>query len=798
MNYVGFITVFVIAVGLTPSAAVGQAPSVPRAGVELRSHLDSLARQLDDPTADMGARERIAVEMASTLDRAAHSAPTPDARRAFWSEAADVLDQFSKKNVGHPEASAFQVQSSVYVWARARDRLRAARLNPTDTADREAALADLNSCVERLRPIYQVVGNGAETFAQNVRFRLAQALADVAEVGGRNDKAVRDAANAQALAALGKAITEPSLQGFARLLRALLLARLGRFDEATVEADAAAACRPAPTPSEQVEARTEILVGKRDFAGALKSADRSLIDPSEKTLWRARVRLAECLALGNADDRNAAETVLFAELDALRRSGRPETRAELAAAAAVIREPGALQTPLAWDVLADGAAALGDSARAGALERKAAERAESRGQKPQAVASWLKAGAFLFQAEKFAEADPLLSKVADDPDAGPSRARASLLRALGRGRALALNRPGATLADYASALKFQIETFPNDPSSSEARWLLGKLRLAESDREAALTLWEAIPHGNPRWAESRAEIAAVRQRDLDLQRLNNDRPAVERRLTEARSFLARSLKEANGEIETNDVLLASARLELTPGLGRPEEARRLCEQVEKSVARADQRDQSRRLRLVALAALNRWFDAEQACRQEITLSEPAALLPTVRLLDRWAAESDSDVRTRRIGSFLRILLAPAQERLDAVAADRRVELRLRYARALLFNGDDQGARRVLSSGFAPDVSSSDDLLRDLADTFARLEAYDLSEDVQKLRSRRTTTGSIPWFDARYGLALAYYRAGKSKEALHLIDATTILHPDLGGGELRDKFLRLRQRIGSPQ
>ncbi|MBV8268989.1 MAG: hypothetical protein JO252_21905, partial [Planctomycetaceae bacterium] len=57
------------------------------------------------------------------------------------------------------------------------------------------------------------------------------------------------------------------------------------------------------------------------------------------------------------------------------------------------------------------------------------------------------------------------------------------------------------------------------------------------------------------------------------------------------------------------------------------------------------------------------------------------------------------------------------------------------------------------------------------------------------------TGSLPWFAARYGLALAYYRSGRSREARQLIDATTILHPDLGGGELREKFVHLRQRLG---
>jgi hypothetical protein len=87
------------------------------------------------------------------------------------------------------------------------------------------------------------------------------------------------------------------------------------------------------------------------------------------------------------------------------------------------------------------------------------------------------------------------------------------------------------------------------------------------------------------------------------------------------------------------------------------------------------------------------------------------------------------------------------------------------------------------------------LLRDVAETYTRLDAYALAVDVQRLRAKNAATGSLPWFDARYGLALAYYRSGRSKEALHLIDATEILHPDLGGGDLRDRFLRLRQRIG---
>ncbi len=36
----------------------------------------------------------------------------------------------------------------------------------------------------------------------------------------------------------------------------------------------------------------------------------------------------------------------------------------------------------------------------------------------------------------------------------------------------------------------------------------------------------------------------------------------------------------------------------------------------------------------------------------------------------------------------------------------------------------------------------------------------------------------------------------SSMAAQLIDATAILHPELGGGTLEKKFIRLRQRLGA--
>ena len=107
---------------------------------------------------------------------------------------------------------------------------------------------------------------------------------------------------------------------------------------------------------------------------------------------------------------------------------------------------------------------------------------------------------------------------------------------------------------------------------------------------------------------------------------------------------------------------------------------------------------------------------------------------------------------------------------------------MRRTRPLLFVGRDREARRSMLEWRGTPAANDDRMLRDLGDTYARLEAYSLAIDVQRLRIKNNPVGSMPWFDARYALAIAYYHTDRHKDAAQFIDATAILHPDLGGGE----------------
>src|SRR4051812_17481511 len=73
-----------------------------RADDELETHLAALRREIADASIDVGKRAQTAQAMAATLDRAAQSATTAEARRARWTEAVGALDDFRSRNPGNP------------------------------------------------------------------------------------------------------------------------------------------------------------------------------------------------------------------------------------------------------------------------------------------------------------------------------------------------------------------------------------------------------------------------------------------------------------------------------------------------------------------------------------------------------------------------------------------------------------------------------------------------------------------------------------------------------------------------
>ncbi len=776
------------------TTAVAQLP--PLNDSEVSQHLTLVLTQIADTTIDPVRREELALDMAATLDRAAKSSSDPEVRRRRWSQATDLLDRFTRENPDLPLTRQLRFQAAVFRWAQAQTWLQATRLEPEDPKLRDRAIAMLDDAIERLRNM-SAFGDRT-TLGENQRFRLAQALADRAELDPDGSAERRDREN-EAVGLLNVPATELGLAGYWHLLRADLARRKGDVPLAVKELDEAAKSRPAPSDHDLFDVRIPLRIGQNQFAEAIQAVNGSQLKPPMKGLWKARIYLAELARSPAGADRSRIESDLFREIQGLRPGKSPEARLALLELNQAGIEPGGQQPPEAWDAMAEAYQLAGNASKAGLAATRAADRAAALGQAAAAAGYRLRAGAYFFQGGKFTEANATLSKIADDPSSGPLRARAGMLRALARGRAVSLNMPGASIASYAEALEHQIREFPREATTDEARWLLGELALDSKDRDRAIALWSAILPGSSRWIDARLAIAEIDRDEIDRLLINPDRSKIAERFRRADRLLSDSLKLARTDEAQGRLLLARARLNLTPTAGRPEVAKDLCDRVTQLVATASIHYRARLLRTIALIEIGRYVEAEREAQTHTDWDVPSelnALVDAVRLLDQCASTAETDLRQRRFGLVLKLLVEPLMAIDQKFPPELIGEFKMRLTRSLLFCGEDRDARRSLSSWRGAPADTSDRLLRDLGDTYSRLEVYSLDIDVQRLRLQNNTAGSPLWFDARYTLALAYYHTGQFKESAQLIDATSILHPDLGGGELQQKFIRLRQRLGN--
>jgi hypothetical protein len=779
---------------------------------EVDRHVATLRQQFEDSDVSVAQRERVALEAAATLDRAAQAAPTAEASRARWAQAIALLDEFGKAHPDQPRRREFGFQAAVYQWAIARSLTEQADTAPDPRAVQAEALAALDNSIERLKKVEGTQALSGEVLDQNIRFRLAQALIDrVGLLPADNED--RNRSEKHALTLLELPMTEPALRGYALLLKAELLARMGasrdpgtgaltddaerkaNIEKASQAAEAAARNVPPPPAFALLESRVAILQARRSYPAAIQAIDAAKGDDVARAALAIRVLLDQRAALKPDDPtRPALDSEILKRLTKLEKRNEPEIVRTRLAVGRSIRSLGPESEPSDFGLLAECRLAMKDPKGAAGLADQGADRAMALGRKPEETALRMRSGAILFQAGLFSDADLPLSKVIDDDNAGSIRPKASLIRAMARGRGVIAGQAGCTPASYQKALDDHLKAYPDDPTAGEASWLLARVRRGEGRTKEATKLFAAIPASHPRWLDARRSMAEIDQNALEAARQTGDRSQVRADTEAARARIVETLALAKTDAERVAIELDRVRLELIPDVGSSEAAREICDRLLKAAATPELRDSVRRLRVVALAKLNRMIEAEQETRDLVKRSASVDLLRVAKLLDQNAMASDSEVVRRRFGMLMSLMTDKVAQDLESLPADLKLEANLRNARALLLSGNIQVARRALNA-VANSAALNDDQLRDLADAYDRLDAQGLVVEVQRLRSRKQVTGSSAWFDARYGQALAYYRSGQADEARQLIDGTAILHPELGGGEIRAKFDRLRQRLG---
>ncbi len=759
-------------------------------GADLPPEVAELKAKAADTKLTLRTRASAVAEAATALDRYATDARDLDRQRGFWGEAISLVDAFAAENSTFEELSKLRFSSAVYRWAIGRSLLRQYDATGEEQAEARAA-EQFQKSIATLEPIANEVKASPEPFAQNVRYRLAQVLADLADLD--EDPGKRRPLREKAADLLATPITEVQLAGFAMLLRAEVGTDLGLHQQAMDSLEQASKLNPRPSPEALASVRVRILMHQSRFADGLKALAAEPIPAPSRDRLAIEILLGQ-LRQERGSERKEIEADIFARARRLRATSRADARKSLTLLARDLAEPEPGLPPDCWEILAEGFAMLGRPGRAAALLARGADRIERETNAATGDRLRYQAGAYHFQAGEFFEAGEILGRVLQSKANDDLKSKAGTLRVLSYGRALSQNDTRVTLATYQKALEEQIKQFPDLAVTQEAYWLLGRLQDSEGKAEAADRLLEKIRHGHPRWPAATGILANHQLNAIEAQLINGDRAKIDELIKAARDALAGRARVAVAGSEQLDVELLRARLELALDAGKPGEALDSLDSCLKMAGTPAQFDRTKQLRFLALARLNRWPEAEILARDLLPRTSLTDALSIADLLDRAGAAAESDLVRRRLGFLLRGWIQPYVEHVRDYSPADRAEVILRSARASLYVGDTVAARRSLTDLGDRAFEGSDRHLRDLADAFSRMSGYSYAGDIHRIRARKLKPGSLAWLDARLSLALAYYRGGQPNDAKQIIDATAILHPELGGNELKDRFERLRRRL----
>ena len=219
-------------------------------------------------------------------------------------------------------------------------------------------------------------------------------------------------------------------------------------------------------------------------------------------------------------------------------------------------------------------------------------------------------------------------------------------------------------AAYADALDRQIRDFPKDPATDEARWLLGSLARASGETAKAEALWQDIAAGSPRWLDAALARAELERAALESLLATGDRHLMSESYQRAMAHLTESLKRASGELEQAELRLTEARLNLVPAGGQALACRGHPQWAGEVEPRAPEPlPGTGSTALIALVQVGPpYLESEREAQTHATWADPSAqpaFFDAIRLIDECATYSEVDLRQRRLGLVLRLLVQPA-------------------------------------------------------------------------------------------------------------------------------------------
>jgi hypothetical protein len=404
-------------------------------------------------------------------------------------------------------------------------------------------------------------------------------------------------------------------------------------------------------------------------------------------------------------------------------------------------------------------------------------------------------------------------KLAEQWPDNPRAPEAHLLAAHDRLQAIEAASPGdaAALGPYVALLTAHLQRWPESNQFAEARWRLGRALESQHKLREAVDQYRAVPITSERALDAIEASSRVYAKLVGDAVANtaNDGTAARRVAREAAEFfesLSRAIiaKPAKNAERQQDLMRGATLAAAKAWIACPPEGYRRAWQIltplvaEPKLAAASWQTTAQALLVAALVGDGRLDQAQQHLDGFVGLTPATAQSLLTALggaFDRAPAAAE---RQRQMADLKLLVFDKLGRPIEGASPAERRELELLEAQSLAEAGRaDEAAARFKSlreayprdAGVLEAQAASLSLVPGAAAVPAALAAW---RDLE----RHVEPGSPRWLRAKLELARSHLRAGDRAQAAKIVEVTTLLHPELGGPELKSQFEDLQREIGA--
>ncbi len=758
----------------------------------------------------------------------------------LWSRSELALTELLKQEPDNPRRLLLEVQRALLPAAIGHSRRLISELDPYDPSVRKRAAENLNAAVEALRaaetgiiakqrktPASRLAAGGAirpfelRPLLGHVRYRLGGAILDLAHLqpAGSADRIALAMESQKVLKTVGESADDGDLIWQTRTAFIECSRLLADYGKALREIDALEKVDPPAEFADRLLAeRVRVLMAQHEFRSAAallverEQANRPA--PAEVQMLSIELAIAEWRAANPATDAKVPRRLvqsLEERAAKLRRDvgGFWALRSELLIRQVQdVQQYGAELAELAGK--AQAAFNAGESAQAIELYGQAASAARRDGRAELAFQFGFTRTSIEIKLQSWDAAAADLIELAEEFPKNAKAGQAHLLAAYALGKAFDDQPTVARRDEYARVLAEHRDKFADDPTCSEATWMLAELEERLGHGEAALALYLLIPADHKRGAAAQSAVARSFEKILDRLRERGEPTARwEDQAVASLQKMLPAVREGGPPLDAQqcEVAVRLARILLRKNPPQFDRADRLLARIGSSVApresggadpespvaetnRSNLRAAARQLQVISLAGQGK-FQPARKLLQQLSVAGPAELL---RILDGLAPLQSDERRDpfRELGELqLEAALKLDEHRAELSKVDQR-RLDECLARGYFAAGQPQRGFEIYDK-LLQKLPRDRELLLAYAGLLARCgssECRNQAVSVWRKLEALHEPGSRDWYPVRYELCKALLAAGQPAEARKLLQVTRLVFPKPEDEALQKRFADL--------